>query len=93
MKFYYALFKKTDFGVEVEFPDLPACVTFGKNWEEAIENASDVLAAWLANAEKAFIKEPSSYESLQGLKEVLVPITVDERVLHRACPKNVVFRR
>jgi predicted RNase H-like HicB family nuclease len=32
MKHYYALFKKTDEAVEVEFPDLNGCFTFGKDW-------------------------------------------------------------
>lgn len=40
------------------FPDLIGCVTFGKDWDEAIDNATDVLAAWLANAEPKFIKKP-----------------------------------
>lgn len=46
MKHYYALFKKTNEAVEVEFPDFKGCFTFGKDWEEALENAEDVLAAW-----------------------------------------------
>jgi len=30
MKHYYAIFKKTNEAIEVEFPDLPDCLTFGK---------------------------------------------------------------
>src|SRR5580698_8705337 len=63
MKHYYALFTKTDKAIEVEFPDLEGCVTFGKDWEEALENAEDVLAAWLTHAEDQFIKEPSNISS------------------------------
>jgi predicted RNase H-like HicB family nuclease len=55
MKHYYALFKKTDEAVEVKFPDLQGCCTLGNDWEEALENAYDVLAAWLINAEPEFI--------------------------------------
>ena len=65
MKYYYALFKKTDEAIEVEFPDLNGCFTFGKNWEEALENAEDVLAAWLVNADSEFIKETSKHEELE----------------------------
>ncbi len=83
MKYYYALFKKTNEAIEVEFPDLPGCVTFGKNWDEAIMRATDVLAAWLANADLKFIKEPSSHQELSKLKGSLIPIVVDEKILQR----------
>jgi len=62
MKYYYAIFKHSKATVEVEFPDLTGCLTFGTNRDEALENATDVLAAWLANAESHFVKEPSSYQ-------------------------------
>jgi predicted RNase H-like HicB family nuclease len=65
MKYYYAIFKHSKDNVEVEFPDLTGCVTFGNDWDEALENATDVLAAWLANAEIQFVKEPSSYQELK----------------------------
>ena len=42
MKYYYAIFKKSRKTVEVDFPDLPGCVTYGKDWEEALANAEDV---------------------------------------------------
>jgi predicted RNase H-like HicB family nuclease len=79
MKYYYALFNKTKKAIEVEFPDLEGCVTFGKDWEEALENAEDVLAAWLANAEPQFIKSPSKHHQLESLKGELVPIFIDEK--------------
>lgn len=83
MKFYYAIFKKTAEAVEVEFPDLPGCVTFGKSWEEAVSNATDVLAGWLANADPEFIKKPSSYKRLKSKHkgEDLLPIPVDEKIM------------
>jgi predicted RNase H-like HicB family nuclease len=81
MKYYYALFKTTAEAVEVEFPDLEGCVTFGKNWEEAIENATDALAAWVANAEEQFIKAPSEHAQLLKLKGDLIPIVLDEQVM------------
>lgn len=94
MKHYYALFKKNKKIVEVEFPDLEGCVTFGKDWEEALENATDVLAAWLANAESQFIKEPSKHHQLEYLSGELVPVLVDENTMasYRKLTRfNVIF--
>lgn len=96
MKCYYALFKKTSEAIEVTFPDLPGCVTFGGTKDEAIENASDVLAGWLANAESQFVKEPSSYEELKNrfVNDELIPIAVDENIMqsYEASKRfNVVF--
>ena len=95
MKHYYALFKKTDEAVEVEFPDLQGCFTFGSDWEEALENAEDALAAWLVNAEPDFIKEPSKHSELEHLAGgELVPILVDENIMasYRKLKRfNVIF--
>jgi predicted RNase H-like HicB family nuclease len=95
MKRYYAIFKKTDEAVEVEFPDLQGCFTFGKDWEEALEHAEDALAAWLVNAESAFIKEPSKHNELEHLVDgELVPILVDENIMasYRKLKRfNVIF--
>ena len=83
MKYYYAIFKHSKDTVEVEFPDLTGCVTFGNDWDEALENATDVLAAWLANAEIHFVKEPSSYQELKKKYKNanLMPIALDEQIL------------
>ncbi len=83
MKYYHAVFKTSTGAVEVEFPDLQGCVTFGKDWENALDNATDVLAGWLANAEQQFIKKPASYDELKNRfpKESIVPIAVDEKIL------------
>ena len=81
MKHYYAIFRKTSEAIEVEFPDLEGCVTFGKDWEEAVGNAEDVLAAWLAHADSKFIKEPSKHEQLKHLSGEIVPIAVNESII------------
>lgn len=96
MKFYYAIFRKTLEAIEVEFPDLRGCVTFGRTRDEAIENATDVLAGWLANAESQFVKEPSTYETLKNKfkNDELISIAVDENIMqqYEASKKfNVVF--
>ena len=81
MKHYYAIFKKTPEAIEVEFPDLEGCVTFGQDWEEALENAEDVLAAWLVHAEEQDIKEPSKHDDLIHLSKHLVPISVNDKIM------------
>lgn len=94
MKHYYAIFKKTDEAVEVKFPDLKGCFTFGKDWEEALDNAKDALAAWLVNAEPEFMKEPSKHHELEHLSGELVPVLVDEAIMasYRKLKRfNVIF--
>lgn len=53
-------------GFVVEFPDLPGCVTEGRNLEDAIEMGIDAASGWilgeLEDGEK--IPEPSSYRSV-----------------------------
>jgi len=45
---YFAVFDSAEEGgFNVSFPDFPGCVTFGKNFEEARENAEEVLGLWL----------------------------------------------
>ncbi|MEI6805323.1 MAG: type II toxin-antitoxin system HicB family antitoxin [Myxococcaceae bacterium] len=80
---YYAILKETPEAIEVEFPDLEGCVTFGQDWDDAIENATDALAAWLAHAEPRFVKKPSSFEELKHLGGTLMAIVVDEAVKER----------
>ena len=52
---YYAIFEQEKTGgYTVTFPDFPGCVTFGKNFEEAKEKATEVLELWIEelNAER-----------------------------------------
>jgi predicted RNase H-like HicB family nuclease len=79
-KHYYALFKKSEDVIEVEFPDLVGCSTFGKDWEEALSYAEDALAAWLVHADPEFVKEPSTHNQLKHLGEI-VPIAVDQTIM------------
>jgi len=57
-KHYHGVFTKTDEAIEVEFPDVQGCFTFGKDFDEAYDMAIDALAASLANSESQFIKSP-----------------------------------
>ncbi len=72
---------KTENAVEVEFPDLPGCVTFGDTYDEAYMNAVDVLAGWLVNAEPQFIRKPSAYKELENTANQIVPVPLDERTM------------
>ncbi len=93
MKFYSAIFTKISNVVEVEFPDLPGCVTFGDTFEEAYNNAADVLAGWLANAEKQFIRQPSRYEDLDKSAGEIIPVPLDEKIMNSyAATKRVSVR-
>ena len=38
-------------GYNVLFPDFPGCVTFGKTFEEAKNNAKEVLELWIEELE------------------------------------------
>ncbi len=66
IKGYYAVFEQTSEAIEVHFPDLKGCATFGDNMEEAFEMAMDVLAGWLQESEPQFIKAPSDFETIKS---------------------------
>jgi predicted RNase H-like HicB family nuclease len=96
MKKYFAIFKKTAEATEVEFPDLEGCVTFGKDYDEAYNNAVDALAGWMAYADSQFIVEPSTYEQLKSRKGLIVPIPLDTALLESYEEKkrfNVIFSK
>lgn len=82
MKYYIAKFVNNGSEIEVTFPDLDGCVTFGETWEEAFENAIDVLAGWLALAEEQFVRAPSAREEFAKEEGEFVPVPIDEKILH-----------
>lgn len=69
---YTAIFTYEEDGVHVVFPDLPGCVTFGKEEEEAVQMAREVLALHLYGMEQDGdeIPQPSPLRTL-AKKEVL----------------------
>ena len=83
MRYYNAVFCETPEAIEVEFPDLPGCFTFGKTWEEALVNATDVLSGWLAHAQPEFVRAPGPYEQIKHKRgnEAVIPIAVDEQIM------------
>lgn len=89
MKCYYAVFNETEDSIEVIFPDLEGCVTFGSDFDEAVIMAFDALNVWLENTEGQFINPPSTYKELvkRFQKEKIVPIPISGEELS----KNAAF--
>lgn len=63
---YTAIFTYEEDGVHVVFPDLPGCITFGKDETEAVRMAREALALHLYGMEEDGddIPQPSSLRSL-----------------------------
>lgn len=66
MKYVYpAIFTSLPSGeYDVRIPDLPGCITCGKDLAEAIEMAQDAASMWLADAEDNEEAIPSPSENL-----------------------------
>ena len=58
MKNYIAIFDFEDDGIHVTFPDLPGCVTFGKDEREAYLMAQEVLKLHLYGLEQDELEIP-----------------------------------
>ncbi|MBU1170695.1 MAG: type II toxin-antitoxin system HicB family antitoxin [Proteobacteria bacterium] len=93
-KFYYAVFEKENEGYLVSFPDLKGCNTFAETMEKAIAAAEDALAGWLEAAEPAFIKKPSTYETItlrhQGENITVMAVPVRRDLMLTYAPKQKV---
>ena len=98
MKYKYpALIIKEDDGFVVEFPDLEDVFTQGDTWEEAFENAEDVLNLMLWNREekKIPIPKPASLENIEVPENATIALikadTIEYRKLHdtKSVRKNV----
>ncbi len=49
---YFAVFEPVETGYSVYFPDLPGCVSYGEDFEEAQKQAADALGLHLYGMEK-----------------------------------------
>lgn len=90
-KGYYAVFECSSDAVEVEFPGLPGCFTFGKDMEEAYDQAIDALAGWLETAEDQFIPDkPMAFEEVkeQFPGMTIMKIPVDTGIMKKYEPKQ-----
>lgn len=72
---YPAIFKYGKDGITITFPDLPGCISCGKNDEEALYMARDVLGGWMYQIERAKEKIPNP-SSLN-----MINLNFDEKVL------------
>lgn len=63
-------------GFVVEFPDLPGCITEGRNMEEAIEMGVDAASGWLLGEleEGEPIPTPSDFREVPAGKDELINI-------------------
>lgn len=84
-------------GFVVEFPDLPGCVTEGKNLEEAIEMGIDAASGWILGEleEESKIPVASRYEDINPENDQMVNmmlLDIDayaEKYGERAIRKNL----
>ena len=100
MKYKFpALIVKEEDGFVVEFPDLEDAFTQGDTWEEAFENAEDVLNLMLWNREENNIPipQPSSIDEIDVPTNTTIALfkadTLEYRKLHdtRSVRKNVTI--
>ncbi len=49
---YLAVFEPTETGYSVYFPDLPGCISYGENFEEAQKQAAEALGLHIYGMEK-----------------------------------------
>ena len=86
-------------GYVVEFPDLPGCVTGGKNLQEAIEMATDAASGWVLDEleEGNPVPKPSEYHEVtpkENGQVNMIFLDMDsyaERYGEKAVRKNVTI--
>ena len=80
---YYAIFEFEDNAYNVFYPDLPGCVTFGKDMSEALRMAKDALEGHMLVMEdyKEAIPEASNPNEIVVPKgALLIPIEIDTKL-------------
>ena len=85
-KGYYAVFEYSSDAVDVFFPGLEGCLTFGKDMEDAYESAVDVLAGWLEHADEEYIPEKKlTFKELEKkyTDEVIMLVPVDTNIMKK----------
>ena len=92
---YIAIFTYENDGIHITFPDLPGCVSFGNNDEEALKNAEETLQLHMFGIEEDGDEIPKASE-LRELKkdlsenEVLVKISAFMPVIREKMKKRFV---
>jgi len=85
MKYVYpAIFTPLPSGeYDVRIPDLPGCITCGKDLADAIEMAEDAAAMWLCDAEDNQENIPSPSEKLNANSPQFVNLVVADTTEYR----------
>ena len=85
MKYVYpAVFTPLPKGeYDVRIPDLPGCITCGKNLADAIEMAEDAVAMWLCDAEDNHEIIPAPSEKLTAEHPQFISLIVADTTLYR----------
>lgn len=86
-------------GYVVEFPDLPGCVTEGKDLEEAIEMGMDAASGWILGELKngKQIPKASGYSEIAAKNEYMVNMLLldidsyEEKYGEKAVRKNLTI--
>ena len=85
---YYSVFTQEKDYIDITFPDLKGCISFGNNLEEALYMSKDALEVYLLvlEDEKMDIPKPSTYQELQAKlndNQQLQLISVDTELIRR----------
>ena len=54
-------------GYTVTIPSLPGCISYGQNFEEAIEMIKDAMDGWLVVARDEGVPIPEQFEAIQAM--------------------------
>lgn len=76
---YSAIFDYAKDGISVNFPDLPGCLTYGYDDEEAVRNAKEALSLYIYSMEEDndSLPEPSPFSKIRVEEnQIVVPIEV-----------------
>ena len=95
MKYVYpAVFTSLPSGeYDVRIPDLPGCITCGKNLADAIEMAEDAVAMWLCDAEDNQESIPEPSEKLTAKEPQFVSLIVADTNLYRSENDNRAVKK
>jgi predicted RNase H-like HicB family nuclease len=61
----FELQEEPEGGYTISVPSLLGCISYGKNFEEAMEMIKDALSGWLAVAREEEIPIPEQFEDIK----------------------------
>lgn len=82
---YSAIFEPTESGYSVYFPDLPGCVSFGENFENAQKQAIEALGLHICGMKKDGDEIPAPSKTLQVDPETAVGYIVEPVIAILEC--------